>query len=163
VTRDDLLAARTAGWTAEGRAALAGVVERLRPSAHHLGDILDWLDDIAARDGTVPELSLADADLRAIAGSGGSAPERLKRWKARLRRLRYPRLTAREAAVAAQVRAMTCGPAVTVAPPPALEGGVVTVTIRARSEAELRDAVERMGARIAQGDVARLFALLDEG
>jgi hypothetical protein len=162
VTRDDLLAARTAGWTAEGRAALAAVVERLRPSAHHLGDILDWLDDIAARDGAAPELPLADAALRAVAEAGGSAPERLKRWKERLRRLRYPRLAARESVVAAQVQAMTCGPAMTVAPPPDLEGGVVTVTIRARSEAELRDAVERLHARIAAGDVARLFALLDE-
>jgi hypothetical protein len=162
VTRDEVVAARTAGWTVEGRAALAAVVERLRPSAHHLGDILDWLDDIAARQGTAPEALLGDADLCATAAGGGSAPERLKRWKERLRRLRYPRLAARESAVAAQVRAMECGPAVTVAPPPALEGGVVTVTIRARSETELCDAVETLRARVAHGDVARLFALLDE-
>jgi hypothetical protein len=162
VTRDEILAARTAGWSADGRAALAAIVERLRPSAHHLGDILDWLDDIAAREGAAPEAPLGDAELRAIAAGGGSAPERLKRWKERLRRLRYPRLAARETAVAEQVRALACGPTMTVTPPPALEGGVVTITIRARSAHELGDAVETLRQRLARGDVARLFALLDE-
>ena len=161
MTRDAILAARTAAWAEGARAALAALVAELRPSAHHLTDILDWLDDIAARDGTPPGAILNDAALRAIASGGGSAPERLKRWKERLRHLRYPRLAAREHAIADQLRAMACGPALTIAPPAGLEGGVVTVTIRARTPAELTDAVETLRARIAGGDVARLFALLD--
>ena len=157
-----LLASRTATWSDSARAELARIVAALRPSTRHLSDVLDWLDDIAARDGTAPGATLADAELRAIIASGGSAPERLKRWKERLRRLRYPRLAARERAITEHLRAMDCGPAVTIAPPPALEGGVVTVTIRARSTAEVTAALERLRTRVARGDLERLFALLDE-
>jgi hypothetical protein len=150
MTREEILAGRTGGWPDDARAALAGVVATLRPSARHLSDILDWLDDVATRDGTSPGAVLADAELRRIVAAGGSAPERLKRWKERLRRLRYPRLAARERAIADQLRAMDCGPDVVITPPPSLEGGVATITIRARS------------AGIARGDVDRLFRLLDE-
>lgn len=161
MTPDALLAARTVGWPDDTRVALSGLITALRPSAHHLADILDWLEDIAARDRTAPGAVLAEPELR-IAASGGSAPERLKRWKERLRRLRYPRLAARETAVAEQIRVMACGPAVVVTPPAGLEGGVVTVTMRVRSVSDLDDAIERVRAGIARGDVARLFTLLDE-
>ncbi len=162
MTREEILAARTGAWPDDARAVLAGVVAALRPSARHLSDILDWLDDVAARDGTSPGAALADAELGRIVAAGGSAPERLKRWKERLRRLRYPRLAARERAIADQLRAMDCGPDVVITPPPSLEGGVATITIRARSAAELAAAVERLRAGIARGDVDRLFRLLDE-
>ena len=159
---DALLAARTAGWSDDTRVALSGLIAVLRPSARHLADILDWLEDIAARDRAVPGAVLADPELRAIAASGSSAPERLKRWKERLRRVRYPRLAARETVLAEQIRAMACGPAVVITPPAGLEGGVVTVTMRVRSASDLGDAIERLRAGIARGDVVRLFALLDE-
>ncbi len=162
MTRDELLAARTATWAADARGALAAIVDAFKPSARHLGDMLDWFDDIAARDGISPGVTLDDPELRRILAGGGSAPERLKRWKERLRRLRYPRLAAREQAIAAQLRAMDCGASVTIMAPPALEGGTATVTIRARSAAELATALERLRERIDRGDVERLFALLDE-
>jgi hypothetical protein len=161
VTREAILAARTAAWNEDRRSAFASLVAELRPSAHHLSDILDWLDDIAVRDGAPPGAILDDAELRAIANSGGSAPERLKRWKERLRHLRYPRLAARERAIADHLRAMACGPSLIITPPAGLEGGVVTVTIRSRSPAELTNAVETLRMQIARGDVERLFALLD--
>jgi len=162
VTRDELLVVRTATWSADARAALAAVVDALKPSPRHLVDILDWLDDIAARDGIAPRATFDDPELRRILASGGSAPERLKRWKERLRRLRYPRLAARERAIGAQLRAIDCGPSVTITPPPALEGGTATVTIRARSAAELATVLERLREHLDRGDIARLFDLLDE-
>ncbi len=162
MTRDEVLAARTTGWPEAARAALAAVVAELRPSASHLTDILDWLDDITVRDGSAPRTILADERLRAIAAGGGSAPERLKRWKERLRQLRYPRLATRERAIAEHLRTMACGPRLAVAPPAGLEGGVVTFTIRARSTADLTETVEELRTRIARGEVERLFALLDE-
>jgi hypothetical protein len=57
---------------------------------------------------------------------------------------------------------MDCGAAVTITPPAALEGGVATVMIRARSAGELAAALDRLRERVARGDVDRLFALLDE-
>lgn len=161
MTRDEVLTARTAAWTVEERAALAVVVAALRPSARHLTDVLDWLDDIAARDAVRPAAVLADASLRAALTGAGSAPDRLKRWKERLRRLRYPRLAARETEFAAAVRALDLGPAVAVAPPAALEGGTVTVTIRAGSAGELAAILDRIDARRRSGALAALFDLLD--
>ncbi len=159
--REELIAARTATWSADEQAALTAVVEALRPSPHHLGDILDWLDDVAARDGVRPAAVLAAPALGAALAARGSAPDRLKRWKEALRRLRYPRLVAREQAFAAAVRALDLGRGVTIAPPAALEGGVVTVTIRAGSAAELDATLERLGAARRDGALARLFDLLD--
>jgi hypothetical protein len=157
-----LVAARTAGWSDAERRAFAALVAALRPSARHLSDIPDWLDDIAAREGGRPGALLDDPALQAALRARGSAPDRLKRWKEQLRRRRYPRLAAREAAIAELVRGMDLGAALTLAPPPLLEGGTVTIALRARSADELVAALDRLRACVARGDVARLFALLDE-
>jgi hypothetical protein len=161
MTRDELLAARTAAWTDAERAALAEVVAVLRPSARHLGDVLDWLDDVAARDGGHPSAVLATPALRAALASRGSAPDRLKRWKEALRRLRYPRLAARERAFAEAVRALDLGRTVTITPPAALEGGTITVTIRAGSADELAATLDRLVRAREAGGLAGLFDLLD--
>lgn len=143
------------------RDVLASVVQALRPSPRHLTDILDWVDDIVARDGGRPGQVLADSALQA-ALRGGSAPDRLKRWKARLRRLRYPRLAAREALVTERIRALGLGSAIQVVPPPELEGDALLFCLRARSADELQAALERLHARAGDGSIAALFALLDE-
>mgnify|MGYP001348781207 CR=1 FL=1 len=162
MTTEALIARRTATWTDEEGVALEAVVGALRPSARHLTDILDWLDDIAARDRVRPAAVLADRDLQAVLRFRGSPADRLKRWKERLRRLRYPRLAARESAIAELVRAMDLGRAVAVTPPPALEGGLATFTITARSTGELSAALARLHDHIARGSIDHLFALLDE-
>lgn len=159
--RDELLASRTAAWRDDERARLAAVVAALRPSPSHLGDILDWLDDIATRDGLRPAAVLVAPALAAALAAPGSAPDRLKRWKDALRRLRYPRLVAREQAFAAAVRGLALGRGVVIAPPPALEGGTVTITIRAGSAAELATHLDRLGAACRDGAIAALFDLLD--
>lgn len=140
---------------------LAAVVGELRPSAHHLADALDWLDDVATRDGIRPAAVLATPALRAAASSPGSAPDRWKRWKEALRRLRYPRLAAREAEFAEAVRALDLGRAVRLVAPPAFEGGEITITMRAATADELAAALDRLARAHADGALARLFALLD--
>jgi len=159
---DALIAARTADWSSDERATLHRVVEALRPSPRHLRDILDWLDDIAIRDAERPGAVLADPGLTRLLDARGSAPDRLKRWKEALRRLRYPRLVACETQAAALIRAMALGPATRVQLPPALEGGALTVTITATSADGLLDALARLDTTLQAGDIARLFSLLDE-
>ncbi|MCC6766276.1 MAG: hypothetical protein IT293_16575 [Deltaproteobacteria bacterium] len=161
MTRDEILAARTGAWADDERTVLAAIVAELRPSAHHLGDALDWLDDVAVRDGTRPASVLDRPELRAALAARGSSPDRWKRWKEALRRLRYPRLAAREREVAAAVRALDLGRNVTIAPPPAFEGGGVTVTIRAATADELAAALDRLAEAGATDALARIFALLD--
>jgi len=160
MTRDELLAARTAAWPEADRTAVAEVVAALRPSPRHLADVLDWLDDIAARDGTRAAAVLAAPTLRAALAARGSAPDRLKRWKEALRRLRYPRLAAREGEFGAAVRALDLGRAVTIVPPAGLEGGTLSVTIRAASADELAAALDRLEQCRRAGALVRLFDLL---
>ena len=157
-----LIATRAAAWNDAERDALRVVIDALKPSPRHLHDILDWLDDIAAREGTRPAAVLAAPELQGILRSRGAASDRLKRWKERLKRLRYPRLAAREAAVADHLRALDLGPTITVTAPPGLEGDVVSVAIHTRSTGELATALDRLRDRIARGDIDRLFTLLDE-
>lgn len=161
MTRDELLAARTSSWTADERTTMADVVDALRPSPRHLADVLDWLDDIAARDGVRPAAVLAGPPLRAALASPGSPPDRLKRWKEALRRLRYPRLAAREQEFAAAVRALDLGRGVAIASPAGLEGATVTITIRAGSAAELDASLERLERSRGAGELGRLFRLLE--
>lgn len=158
---DEMVAARTATWSADERAALVEIVAALRPSARHLADVLDWLDDVAARDGVRPAAVLAAPTLRAALATGGSPPDRLKRWKDALRRLRHPRLAAREQAFRDAVRALDLGRDVAIAPPVGFEGGIVTVTIHAGSAADLGARGERLAEAQRSGELARLFALLD--
>lgn len=161
MTRDEIVTARTADWSASEREALTAVVEALRPSPRHLVDVLDWLDDIAVRDGVRPAAVLGDAGLRAAIAARGSAPDRLKRWKERLRRLRYPRLASREAEFAAAVRALDLGTGIAIAPPTEFEGAAVTVSIQSRSAAELDAAVQRLDICRRNGALAKLFDLLE--
>jgi hypothetical protein len=161
MTRDELLAARTTAWTDDERAVLAEIVAALRPSPRHLADVLDWLDDIAARDGARAAAVLDAPSLVTALRGGGSPSDKLKRWKEALRRLRYPRLVAREQAFAAAARALELGRGVTIAPPAALEGGALTITIRAASAAELDAILDRLARARDAGDLGRLFALLD--
>ena len=160
MTRDELLAIRTSDWTPAERAVLADIVGELRPSAHHLGDVLDWLDDIAARDGARSAAVLADPTLRAALSGSGSAPDRWKRWKEALRRLRYPRLVAREQAFRAAARALDLGRGAVVVPPSDLEGGVVMLTVRIASADDVADHVERLMRAQRSGAWSRLFAVL---
>jgi hypothetical protein len=156
-----LVATRTETWTEDERTVLDAIVAALRPSVRHLTDVLDWLDDIAVREGIRPGTVLAHPALARALRIAGSAPDRLKHWKEALRRLRYPRLTEREEAVAEEVRALDLGRTVAVHAPPDLEGGSLTITITARSSGELDDAVKRLRAALDSGAADRLFALLD--
>jgi hypothetical protein len=158
--RDDMVDARTSAWTAAERVQLDEVVVGLLPSARHLADIFDWMDDIAARDGARPAAVLATPTLRAALAAHGSAPDRLKRWKESLRRLRYPRLVAREQAFREAASALDLGRGVAIAPPAGLEGGIVSVTIRAASVAELEAALDRFERCRRVGDLTRLFDIL---
>ena len=160
MTREQLLAARTATWSDEQRAALATVVTALRPSPRHLADVLDWLDDIGAREGKHAADVLGAPALRAALAAQGGASDRLKRWKDALRQLRYPRLAERERDFAAAVRALDLGRAVTIVPPADFEGGTITLTIRSASSDELAAALDRLDRARQNGALARLFQLV---
>jgi hypothetical protein len=161
-TVEAMLGARTADWACSDAEALRARVATLRPSARHLEEILDWIDDIAARDGCAPAVTLADTELQAALRAAGSGPDRLERWKARLRRMRYPRLVARESAIATAIAALELGAGILVTSPRGLEGGGVTITLRAASSGDLEVALDRLRRAVEESRFEQVFALLAE-
>lgn len=149
-------------WPPGDGAALLEVAEALTLGGNHLTDIMTWLEDISARDGTTPADVLRTPAVRGILATSLGRSDKVKRVRTVIRSLRYPRLTALERTLAAEVEALGLGGDVAVRFPPGLEGDEITIEIRARGPAAVRAAVERL-TRAANGDgFERLFRHLDE-
>ncbi len=153
---------RWQAWTETDQGALLDVAAALRLGENQLRDLIDWLEEIAVRDGQTMHDILERPPVVQSLGSPGSRNDKLKALKAALRRLRYPRLSLLEENLRGAVRALDLGQRVRVAFPPAMEGDEVTIEIVARNTGELRDSLERLQVRLAGGDWQRVFALLDE-
>ena len=126
-----------------------GVVDsdELLEDVRRLPRLAAWgvpLEDIAARDDLGPAAVLGSPDIRGILAAPLGRSDKLKRVKARVRALRFPRLAALERSLDEEVRALELGPGVTVRFPPGLEGDEVTVEVRARRAEALREAVARL-------------------
>ncbi len=155
--------ARWLAWSAADAAALLGLAEGLGLGANQLVDFMTVLEEIAARDDSTPAAVLAGAEIRGVLATRLGRADKLKRVKALLRTCRYPRLTALERALDADVRALALGSAVSIRFPPGLEGDEVTVEVRARRAEALRVAVDRLQAAVQAGGFDRLFRRLHEG
>ncbi len=158
----EVVAARWLRWGAADATALLRLAEALALGANQLADLTEWLEDIAGRDGAAPAAVLGEPEIRGILAAPLGRSDKLKRVKARVRALRYPRLAALERSLEETVRALDLGPGVTVRFPPALEGDEVTVEVRARRPETLRDAVGRLARALEGGGFDRIFSQLDE-
>jgi hypothetical protein len=161
---DARVEARWLAWAEPDAAALLGLGQKLGLGGNHLADVITWLEEIAARERTAPASLLGAPEVQGILAAPLGRADKVKRLKALLRRRRYPRLAALEAALEAEVGALgfRLGRAVRVRFPPGLEGGEITVEISADRPGALRKAVERLHAAVDEGGFERLFALLDE-
>jgi len=157
-----VVAARWLRWSPADAAALLDIAEALALGSNQLGELTEWLEDIAARDALGPAAVLGAAEIRGILAAPLGRSDKLKRVKARVRAVRYPRLAALERNLDADVRALDLGPGVTVRFPPGLDGDEVTVEVRVRRAAQLRDAVERLARALDAGGFDRVFSRLDE-
>jgi hypothetical protein len=155
--------ARWLRWDPADAAALLDVAAALALGQNQLADFMEWLEDIAGRDGAPAAAVLGAPEVRGILAASLGRSDKLKRVKAHLRARRYPRLVAAERNLASAVGALALGPGVTVRFPPGLEGDEITVEVRARRPDALRDAVGRLARAAEGGGFDRLFACLDEG
>lgn len=155
--------ARWQAWTEEDQAAFLTIVQDLQLGENHLRDFLDWLEEIAARDGGTVCQVLAQGDIRRALETKLARNDKLKVVKDALRRLRYPHLSRLEEGLRAAVKALDLGSRVRVSFPPALEGDEITIEIKARTVKELDESLTRLRQRVAEGGVQRVFDLLDEG
>lgn len=127
-------------------------------------DFLDWLEEIALRDG----LSFRDVLNGAALARISSDPrlgrsDKLKRMKEELRRLRFPRLARLEDEIQRRVQEMKLGPLIQISFPPGLEGGELTVQVKASSHETLRKLVEELAGTLEKRAMKEIFALLRGG
>ena len=154
--------ARWQAWQAADQAALFSLLQDLQCSENHLKDLLDWLEEIAVRDGEAIADILEQRALRRARTTPGSRNDKLKAVKAVLRKRRYPRLTRLEENIRQAVKALDLGRPVQVSFPPDLEGDEVTVTLTARNVHELQDRLSQLQQRLKDGRWQRVFDALDE-
>lgn len=153
--------ARWLALAAADGAALLRLAQELKAGENHLKDILDWLEEIALRDGGAIAEILAREEFARIASDPRlGRNDKLKRLKDEIRRLRYPRLARIEDGIQRRVREMKLDPRLSLTVPAGLEGGGVTVNIRATA----CDDLERLAAqlvRAAETDAMKeIFSLL---
>jgi hypothetical protein len=149
-------------WTEADQAALLTMVQELQLGENHLRDILDWLDDIRARDGGTVYTLLMRTELQLPLQAKLSRNDKVKAVKAAFRKLRYPYLSQLEEDLRLALKALDLGERVRILFPPNLEGDDVTVEIKVRTIDELQRTLAQLQQRVENGSLRRIFDLLDE-
>jgi hypothetical protein len=133
----------------------------LKLGENHLRDLMDWLEEIALRDGSAIEKILAARPLSEIESNPrlGRA-DKVKRVKEEIRRLRFPRLTETEDSIRAGIRKLKLHPGIRLTVPPGLEGGRLRAELNASTPEELKKLVDQLAAVTGTEALREIFALL---
>lgn len=155
---------RWLGLSEVDREALLELARGLKLGENHLRDFLDWLQEIALRDGVSFSDVLNGAALSRISSDPRlSRNDKLKRMKEELRRLRFPRLARLEEEIQRRVQEMKLGPRIRISFPPGLEGGELTVQMKAASHETLRKLIEELAEALEKRAMREIFALIEGG
>ena len=143
------------------REALFDLAQGLKLGENHLRDFLEWLEEIALRDGVdLCEILHREPFLRISSDPRLGRNDKLKRIKEEVRRLRFPRLTSMEEAIRKRIREIRLSPQIRITVPPGLEGGL-TVQMRAASYKELERLVGELSELLEKKAVQEIFSLLE--
>lgn len=152
---------RWLGWEPPASVALCRLAMALKIGENHLRDLMDWLEEIALRDGRAIDTILTDrviADIQTDPRLGRA--DKLKRIKEEVRRQRFPRLAQTEDALRARIAALKLPPEITLSAPIGLEGGRLRVEFSASSQQELKKLAAKLADAADQEAVREAFALL---
>ena len=136
---------------------------RLLPLLRPLGqnkqkELLDDLWEIGRRDIIQARRILQRAEIRrALAPAGLSPLQKAERLRAILRKMRYPRLSAREEAFAAALRRVGWPKGISIQPSPFFEDRDITVSFRFRNKEELAACLDRIAAAAGHEGIDDLF------
>jgi hypothetical protein len=141
--------------------ALARLAIPLKISENHLRDLMDWLEEIALRDGQSMGAILSSKAIEDCATDPrrGRA-DRLKGVKEQIRRLRFPRLAATEDALQLKIKELKLQPEIRLTLPPGLEGGRLRIELSAASHDDLKKLAAKLHQAADQASMAEIFALL---
>ena len=153
---------RWLSWNPNDGAALLDVALTLKAGENHLRDLMDWLEEIAVRDGTaIGEVlrSKTISDVRTNPRLGRA--DRLKRIKDQIRRIRFPRLSQIENSIQLKIRQLKLSPAVRVSVPAGLVGGDLQIEFTAGSPAEFKSILAKLYAAAESESLAEIYVLLN--
>jgi hypothetical protein len=153
--------ARWQRWTEADQSTLLMLAQELQLGENHLRDFLDWLEEITLRDGgTIHDLLVRPEITRPLNAKLGRN-DKVKAVKDALHKLRYPHLSRLEERLRTAVKALDLSSRVRVSFPPVLEGDEITVELKARNVAELRESLARLQQRLDDGMWQQVFDVLD--
>ena len=119
------------------RDAMLDIARTLRLRTGQLVTLLDTLDEIAVREHVTVATILERQEVRRVASGSGSAPSRASALLEALRTLRYPLLKKTQDDLYAEVSALKLPRGISIDLPKDLGSDELTVSIRARSGADL--------------------------
>ena len=152
---------RWLSWDAANRNALTGLALGLKISENHLRDLMDWLEEVALRDGASIKAILTSQSIDGIHTDPrlGRA-DKLKRIKEQVRRLRFPRLAQTEDAIRQNIQVLRLLPAIRLSVAPGLEGGRLQVEFSCATSEELANLSLRLSQASAKAEAGEIFRLL---
>jgi hypothetical protein len=144
------------------REALLNLARGLKMGENHFRDFLDWMEEIALRDGvSLCEILKGDSLLRISSDPRLSRNDKLKHMKEELRRLRFPRLARIEEEIRRRVHELKLSAQIQITVAPGLEGGGLTVQMKAGSYEELARLAKELGALPERKAMREIFDLLE--
>ncbi len=152
---------RWLSWDAADGGALERLAFALKISENHLRDLMDWLEEVALRDGvSIQSLLNAKAVDDIATDPRLGRADKVKRIKEYIRRLRYPRLAETEDAIRAKIQELKLHPEIRLSVAPGLEGGNVRVEFSAANYDELKGLAEKLRQAAGKKLSAEIFDLL---
>ena len=141
--------------------ALLELTQALKLGENHFRDFLDWLEEIALRDGVgLCEVLKGESFVNTLSDPRLGRNDKLKRVKEELRRLRFPRLSRIEGEIQQKIRGLKLKPQIQMSIPRDLEGGALTVRVKATSYEELKRLVGEFGQAVDREAMREIFDLL---
>jgi len=154
--------ARMLALGAESCAAVVNLAAPLGLNDNQLRDVLDMLEDVAARRRSDVAAVLASAGLSAVLRPDLGRDDQVRALKGHLRRLRYPQLSATTERIDQLRVALQLPRGSRLELPVDLEGDEVVLTVRASSVGQLRSRIEGVGQALARPELETMFALWQE-
>jgi hypothetical protein len=153
---------RWLSWSVNDGAALLEIAVSLKAGENHVRDLMDWLEEIALRDGIAIGEILRSKNISEIRTDPrlGRA-DRLKRIKDQVRRIRFPRVSQIEDSIQSKIRQLKLPSAVKLSVPAGLEGGDLQIEFSAGSPAEFKSILAKLGAAAESESLAEIYVLLN--
>ena len=152
---------RWLSWDAADGGALERLAFALKIGENHLRDLMDWLEEVALRDGvSIQSLLNAKAVDDIATDPRLGRADKLKRIKEHVRRLRFPRLAETEDAIRAKIQELKLHPEIRLSVAPGLEGGNLRVEFAAANYDELKGLAEKLRQAAEKKLPAEIFDLL---